>query len=111
MESRKIRGAISRAIGLIEFNDCIQEAGMMEFNLTGPSFTRSNSSIGESRIECKLDRVLVNAAFFQTSPFKGEVLLPGISDHSPILLSLNEKSQFKPPFRYYNYWAKMLWFF
>lgn len=103
-------GAIPRAAGLIEFNDCIQEAGFIDLQMAGSSFTWSNSSIGDSRTECKLDRVLVNASFLQSSPFKGEILLPGISDHSPILLSLYEKHHIKAPLRYYNYWAKMLGF-
>lgn len=104
-------GAIPRAAGLIEFNDCIQEAGLIDLKLSEASFTWSNSSIGDSRIQCKLDRVLVNASFLHSSPFKGDILLPCISDHSPMLLSLSEKNHIKTPFRYYNYWAKMPGFF
>lgn len=84
-------GAIPRAAGLIEFNDCIQEAGLIDLKLSGASFTWSNSSTGDWRIQCKLDRAIVNASFLHSSPFKGDILLPGISDHSPILLSLSEK--------------------
>ena len=107
----KSGGATPRANGLIDFNDCIQEAGLMDLQLKGPIFTWSNSSIGESRIESKLDRALVNAEFLQCNPLKGDTLLPSISDHAPILLSLNEQRHVKAPFRYYNYWAKMSGFF
>lgn len=31
----KSGGTIPRAVGLIAFNDCIQEAGLLEFNFTG----------------------------------------------------------------------------
>jgi len=37
--------------------------------------------------------------------------MPGLSDHSPILLSLHEKPHIKSLFRYYNFWAKMPGFF
>ncbi|RWR83584.1 Ribonuclease H domain-containing protein [Cinnamomum micranthum f. kanehirae] len=107
----KSEGSIPRAAGLIEFNDCIQEAGLVDLPLQGSPFTWSNSSIGATRIESKLDRVLVNATFLQTHPFKGEVLMPGISDHCPLLLSIHEKPNIKAPFRYFNYWVKMPGFF
>lgn len=71
-------------------------------------FTWSNSGIGESRIECKLDSVLVKASFLHSSPFKGDIMLPGISDQSSLVLSLPEKNHIKDPFRCYNYWAKLL---
>lgn len=38
-------------------------------------------------------------------------MMPGISDHSPVVLSLHEKTHIKGTFRYYNYWTKMLGFF
>lgn len=107
----KAGGAIPRARGLIEFNDCIQDAGLLDLKLTGPPITWSDSSFGDSRIDCKLDSVLVNACFRQTSPFKGDILMPGNSDHSLILLSLYEKTHIKAPFRFYNFWAKMPGFF
>lgn len=98
----KSGGATPRAIGLIDFNDCIQEAGLMDLQLNGPPFTWSNSSIGAFKIESKLDRVLVNAEFHQCSLLKGDILLPSISDHAPLLLSPYEKHHVKAPFRYYN---------
>ncbi|XXG82774.1 hypothetical protein AAC387_Pa10g0665 [Persea americana] len=82
----KTGGAAPRARGLIDFSDCIHDAGLFDLNLTGPLYTWSNSSIGASRIECKLDRVLINAGFLHSSPFKGEILMRGLSDHSPVLL-------------------------
>lgn len=39
----KSGGTVPRAVGLIQFNDCIQEAGLMELKLVGPVFTWSNS--------------------------------------------------------------------
>ena len=103
----KIGGASPRPTRLIELSNCIQEVGIFDLQMTGSLFTSSNSSMGESRIECKLDRVLVNAPCMSSSMFKGEVLPPGISDHSPILLMLNDSFHIRSPFRYFNYWVKM----
>jgi len=63
-------GAGPRARGLIEFNDCLHDAGLLDMKLTGPLFTWFNSSVGDSRIECKLDRVLINANFFHSILFR-----------------------------------------
>ncbi|XXG79979.1 hypothetical protein AAC387_Pa09g0941 [Persea americana] len=104
-------GATPRARGLIELNDCHHDAGLLDLKLTGPLFTWSNSSFGASRIECKLDRVLINDRFLHCNPFQGDVLMPGLSDHSPILLSLHVKAHIKASFRYYTFWAKMPGFF
>ena len=58
-----------RATGLVEFYDCIQEVGLMDFKLNGSQFTWSTSYVGNSRIECKLDMVLVNATFMHSNLF------------------------------------------
>ena len=94
----KTGGSTLRAIRLVDYNDCIQGVGLMDFKLNGSRFTWSNSSVGDSRIECKLDRVLVNAAFMHSNLFIGDVLLPSISDHSLILLSLCNRAHIKVPF-------------
>lgn len=87
-----------RATGLVEFYDCIQEVGLMDFKLNGSQLTWSTSYIGNSRIECKLDMVLVNAAFMHSNLFTSEVLLPSISDHFLILLSFHNRANIKVPF-------------
>ena len=77
---KKTGGASPRASALHEFNDCLQEAGLLDLKLCGSPFTWSNSSMGDSRIECKLDRVLVNASCMTD---RDEVLPPSLSDHPP----------------------------
>ena len=79
--------------------------------MTRSSFTWSNSSIGDSSIECKLDRILVNIVFLQSNAFTGKVLLQCISDHSMLLLAPQAKTDIKAPFRYFKYLAKMQGFF
>lgn len=66
----KIGEAPPRPAGLIDFNDCIQEVGLIELTLSGSPFTWSNSSLGESRIASKLVRVLINSPCLHSYIFK-----------------------------------------
>lgn len=70
-----------------EFNACIHHAGLMEMNLVDGNFTWSNSSLGQRRTQCKLDRVFCNLEFRNlNSEMVCQALTPGLSDHSPILM-------------------------
>lgn len=55
-ENEKFGGSKSNNTSMQNFNDCIDHCGLLELNLANPLFTWSNSSVGKSRIECKLDR-------------------------------------------------------
>lgn len=58
-------GVVPRATSMSYFNNCIDNCGLEELNLPGHAFSWSNSSIGSSRIECKVDRALANSNFYQ----------------------------------------------
>lgn len=95
-------GVVPGATSVSDFNNCIDNCGLEELNLTGHAFSWSNSSIGSPRIECKMDRASVNSNFYQLGlNFKGSFLSPGLSDHRPILIynDVNPTSV-KSPFRY-----------
>lgn len=51
-------------------------------------------------IECNLDRTMVNPQFVSMNLMRGEVLLLGIFDHSPILLMKDDHIKPNIPFRY-----------
>lgn len=55
-------GARPNQSAMDSFNDCINTCGLEELQLKGSCFTQSNSSWGHDRIECKLDKALVNQA-------------------------------------------------
>lgn len=75
--------------------------------LQGPRFSWSNSSTGASRIDCRLDRVLVNAQFLQNAhKCQGSLLNPGLFDHCPLFISNTNAPIVKISFRYLNAWAK-----
>lgn len=80
--------------------------------LSGRFFTWNNSSEGAARIECRLDRTLVNASFLHSSMgYNGQLLNPSISDHCAILISKDDETRVKSPFRFFNAWAKVKDFF
>lgn len=80
--------------------------------MVGILFTRSNSSSGFERIECRLDRALSNMHLYQIEgTIHGSLLNHNLSDHTPILISLTGRTPFKPPFRYFNTWAREEEFF
>ncbi|XP_043696965.1 uncharacterized protein LOC122647676 [Telopea speciosissima] len=89
------------------FNDCIEDIAANDLRWTGFPLTWSNKRAGNSRIACKLDRVLVNEEWltsFPSSHASFENL--GISDHSPISLAIQPFTSFGPkPFKYFDMWS------
>ncbi|KAI8534245.1 hypothetical protein RHMOL_Rhmol10G0074800 [Rhododendron molle] len=89
-----VRSAIERSDGFdvlasTEFNDCLFDIEMDDMLMKGLWFTWSNrrSDLGENR--SKLDRVLINSAWLSAFPNAEAVVLSlGISDHSPILVTV-----------------------
>lgn len=74
--------------------------------------TWSNSSSGTSHIECHLDRVLVNNSFIcLDADYRGCTLNSGLSDHSLIFIESVKHGRIRPPFRYFNAWAREEGFF
>lgn len=49
---------------LLDFQECINEAGLQDFHFSEPYFTSSNSGAGANRILCKLDRALARTQVF-----------------------------------------------
>lgn len=76
-------------------------AASKTLHLFGDAFSWSNSSIGigEGRFECKLHRALVNNSFFlMEEDFRGSLLINGLLDHCPILISSDTPKVIKAPF-------------
>lgn len=94
------------------FDDCIDQCGSEEFSLEGLTFTRTNSSSGDARIDCRLDRVLFNTSFLNSaSNFNGKLLNAGLSDHHAILITESSRPKVKAPFRHFHAWAREKDFF
>lgn len=88
--------------------DMMDEVGLYEVHMTGERFTWSNKH-EHGTIYSRIDRALGNAEWFQANPnVDVEVLVPGLSDHSPLRFRnyLNFRIR-HPRFRFINYTTKL----
>lgn len=78
----------SQSPGAIELSDTLNNCGLIELHTTGNFFTWCNGRQAEDTVWEKLDRILVNADWFNLFPQShAECLTVAASDHCPILLS------------------------
>ncbi|XP_056685650.1 uncharacterized protein [Spinacia oleracea] len=90
-----------------DFERCIDAAGLAELKSCGHFFSWSNKGQGDLRISSRIDRALGCAAWHTV--FDDAVvdhLNPGLSDHSPLVLTCKMEDHSKGrPFRLFNYMA------
>ncbi|XP_044464414.1 uncharacterized protein LOC123194970 [Mangifera indica] len=86
--NEKIGGAVWGDTYCDDLNNCCREANLDDLRYMGNHFTWSNSSVGQKRIACKLDRALVNEGWSDVLPDSyAHFLNPSISDHSPYVVN------------------------
>ncbi|KAK1258540.1 hypothetical protein QJS04_geneDACA020390 [Acorus gramineus] len=102
--SEKSGGKPVHSRRLRKFNSCIDDSGLQDLKAFGHTLSWNNRQ--DKRIMCRLDRFLVHSSFinlFQHSIVN--YLAPGISDHSPLKVSLEPLIPSSPkPFKYYEMW-------
>ncbi|XP_044507208.1 uncharacterized protein LOC123226743 [Mangifera indica] len=105
--NEKIGGAVWGDTYCDDLNNCCREANLDDLRYMGNHFTWSNSSVGQRRIACKLDRALVNEGWSDVLPDSyASFLNPSISDHSPCVVTCGGgEERRKVPFKFYNMWA------
>ncbi|KAL2224551.1 UNVERIFIED_CONTAM: hypothetical protein Sindi_3020600, partial [Sesamum indicum] len=87
-----------------EFNDCIQNAGLLPLPMQGEWYTWHNCSASPRNLWKRLDRMMINdrwMARFPTSFYTS--LTPRTSDHSPLVLYGDSQQQYGGMFRFDNY--------
>ncbi|KAK9667072.1 hypothetical protein RND81_14G230600 [Saponaria officinalis] len=91
---------------LLAFNDCVLGCGLADMNCTGCEFTWHNRQDSRSAVYSKLDRVSINEdwsrVFCQTS---AQFIPPGLSDHSPSLVTFHGDPLPRKRFSFLNCWA------
>ncbi|XP_077219768.1 uncharacterized protein LOC143853958 [Tasmannia lanceolata] len=104
--NERINGAMPRVQDMDEFNSCISSSDLLDLHTIGNPYSWNNRSAAEEKMYTRLDRVLVNASWMQThSNSFAKYKYPGISDHSPLVLSLAPaESQGPKPFKFMNAW-------
>ncbi|KAK1295842.1 hypothetical protein QJS10_CPB15g00882 [Acorus calamus] len=102
--NEKVGGRPVLSRRLHKFNSCIMNAGLEDLKSIGHTLSWSNRQ--DSRIMCRLDRIMGNQSFISSFPHSlVEYLPPGISDHSPMKVILEPAFPSGPrPFKYFVAW-------
>lgn len=90
---------------MVNFKACLETLEVKDLRYHGPLFSWSNKR-PEKSIAKKLDRALINEHWFRTYPSSlASFLAPGISDHTPCLISLNSTlpQTGTKPFKFFNF--------
>ncbi|KAL2245415.1 UNVERIFIED_CONTAM: hypothetical protein Sindi_2809700 [Sesamum indicum] len=91
-------------LAMEEFNNCIQNAGLLPLPMQGEWYTWHNCSAGPRNLWKRLDRILINDTWnarFAASSYSS--LTPRTSDHSPMVLYGDRQQQLGGMFRFDNY--------
>ncbi|XP_043697386.1 uncharacterized protein LOC122648199 [Telopea speciosissima] len=104
--NEKIGGDPVRIEAMDDFKSFIDGAGLLDLKWKGEDLTWNNRQVGDARICCKLDRVLVNLAWMDVFRSSDATFYPpGLSDHSPVVVVVVDKADFGPkPFRFFEAW-------
>ncbi|XP_055803659.1 uncharacterized protein LOC129872800 [Solanum dulcamara] len=88
--------------------ECIQNIGVNELPWKGAYYTWTNKQHGVDRISSKIDRAFGNYEWMmQWGHVSTEYEKPGISDHCPMLLTLQENQQeVGGNFKFFNVWTQ-----
>ena len=108
--SEKNGGNMCTDTAMEEFQDCIFKLELDDMLFNGPLYTWINRRVGDQFIARKLDRSLQNECALDIFPYAvTEVLNPGLSDHCPLIVNLNNSVDTYPrrrcPFKFFNFWA------
>ncbi|XP_043697137.1 uncharacterized protein LOC122647907, partial [Telopea speciosissima] len=89
-----------------DLNNFFNDSGLIDLKWKGEAMTWNNRQSGDTRICCKLDRVMLNLAWmdvFRSS--EATFHPPGLSDHSPMVVAVLDETNFGPkPFRFFEAW-------
>lgn len=95
-----------------DMGDCFENAGLEDLRFVGMLLTWFNNQI-DNLIWRKLDRAMVNSKWMESFSVAEARFLPsGISDHSPMVVSMCLETRRKIiPFRFFGFWAECVAFF
>ncbi|KAF5205013.1 Dnase i-like superfamily protein [Thalictrum thalictroides] len=91
---------------ITDITDFLYAQELDDLATKGGHFTWSNKSAGTNRTLTKIDRCFDNPAW--RSSFKdsfAEIHIPGVSDHSPIVIRWRNVTSKPKSFKYFNHWA------
>lgn len=100
-------GVAVRPQEIVDIQDCMLRCGMTDLNSTRCLFTWNNKQKEDTRVFCKLDRVMVNEAWEEAFPSANAHFMPEIYfDHCPMVVQVYPQLQTgRYPFKYYTIWS------
>ncbi|KAF5469226.1 hypothetical protein F2P56_013315 [Juglans regia] len=88
-DEERVGGRARPPLAIEDFNDCINNCGLMDLPLVDRQLSWCNGQQGLARSWAKLDRIVINSDFGLThGQATARLLSRRMSDHSPILLNL-----------------------
>ena len=90
--------------GASEFQIWVINTNLQEIRIVGPRYISANNQEGDTRIFRKLDCSFVNGNWCEKrSESYRSTLAPGIFDHCPLLICIEESSRsIKTPIRFFD---------
>ncbi|KAK9705521.1 hypothetical protein RND81_07G063400 [Saponaria officinalis] len=105
--SERITSSLPNLSDILEFNACLLACGLEDMSGAGCDFTWTNNQDGQARVWCKLDRALVKPGWFASFPSPTALFLPpGISDHSPVMVTMFKSSKHRARFSFLDCWIQ-----
>ncbi|XP_074315169.1 uncharacterized protein LOC141651351 [Silene latifolia] len=87
------------------FNDCIRDFQLNDLTTSGCAYSWTNKHMDGTRVWSRLDRAMVYTCWLQYFPNStATVMTPGISDHSPLLISVFVEQRYRKHFSFLNCW-------
>ncbi|XP_074265660.1 uncharacterized protein LOC141588104 [Silene latifolia] len=90
---------------MLAFNQCILDCQLDDLHSLGFEYTWTNKQDAATRVWSRLDRVLSNPLWLIHFPTTQVHVLPaGVSDHSPLLVTVTDVNTPRKRFSYLNCW-------
>ncbi|XP_074278175.1 uncharacterized protein LOC141601771 [Silene latifolia] len=90
---------------ILAFNQCLLDCTLEGMHSFGCEHTWTNKQDAETRVWSRLDKVVINSSWLVQYPCTQVNVLPsGISDHSPLLVIVQDNYLPKKKFSYLNCW-------
>ncbi|GFS36695.1 hypothetical protein Acr_00g0047480 [Actinidia rufa] len=92
-------------VAVAQFNASAEDGRIDDMTAKGFFFTWSNRDGGMGDKKCRIDRAMVNRKWQDCFPESEAVFAaPGLSDHSPIIVTILPSSSHRRPFKFFNFW-------
>ncbi|KAK9688833.1 hypothetical protein RND81_09G014300 [Saponaria officinalis] len=103
--SERISSSLPNLSDILDFNACLLDCGLEDLSGAGCDFTWTNNQEGQARVWSKLDRALISTDWLAAFPSSTALFLPsGISDHSPVVVTVFNSFKRTPRFSFLNCW-------